>query len=152
MKTFSAKPEETERPWVLVDAKGQNLGRLASQIASILRGKHRPTFTPHIDTGDFVVVINAESIEVTGKKLLQKIYHHHTGYPGGIKTVSLRDLLAQSPEKVIEKAVWGMIPHNRLGRRQIRKLYVYKGEQHPHQAQKPTPVTLIDNKKASSEV
>ncbi len=136
MKTFSAKPLETERKWLLIDAEGQTLGRLATLVANLLRGKHKPEFTPHIDTGDFVVVINADKIKVTGKKIDQKLYRHHTGYIGGLKTVVLKDLLAKHPTRPIEKAVWGMLPHNTLGRQQLLKLKVYAGAEHPHQAQK----------------
>ena len=137
MKTYSAKPLEVERKWWVVDAEGQTIGRLATQVATLLRGKHKPQFTPHIDTGDFVIVINAEKIQFTGKKGVQKLYRSHSGYPGGLRTTSLQDLLETRPEKVIEKAVWGMVPHNRLGRRQITKLKVYAGANHEHAAQKP---------------
>jgi large subunit ribosomal protein L13 len=137
MKTYSAKPLEVERKWLVVDAAGQTLGRLASTIAALLRGKHKPEFTPHIDTGDFVIVINASQVKVTGKKAEQKNYYRNSGYPGGLRTTNFEDLLAKSPEKVIEYAVWGMIPHTRLGRQQIRKLHVFAGAEHPHQAQKP---------------
>ncbi len=140
MKTYSAKPLEVERKWWLVDAEGQTLGRLASEVAQLLRGKHKPQFTPHVDTGDFVVVINAEKIQLTsGKKGAQKIYSHHTGYPGGFRSITLDALLEKSPEKVIEKAVKGMLPHNRLGRRLFTKLKVYAGPAHEHAAQKPEP-------------
>jgi large subunit ribosomal protein L13 len=136
-KTYSAKPLEVERKWVLVDAEGQTLGRLATRIASILRGKHKPEFTPHIDTGDFVVVINATKIKVTGKKPTDKMYYRNTGYPGGLRTLTFNQLMDKKPEKIIEEAVWGMLPHTRLGRDQIRKMNVYPGAEHPHQAQKP---------------
>lgn len=136
-KTYSAKPLEVERKWLIVDAKGQTLGRLASVIASLLRGKHKPEFTPHIDTGDFVIVLNAKDIKVTGNKAADKMYYRNTGYPGGLRSINFEKLLDKSPEKVIEYAVWGMIPHTRLGRDQIRKLHVYPGMEHPHQAQKP---------------
>lgn len=132
-----AKPEELQRKWYVIDAAGQPLGRLASEVASILRGKHTPRFTPHVDTGDFVIVINAEKVVLTGKKLKQKKYRYHTGYPGGLKEVSYETLMAKHPEKVIEMAVKGMLPHNRLGRQMYKKLKVYRGAEHPHQAQKP---------------
>lgn len=137
MKTFMAKPAEVERQWFVIDAEGQTLGRLSSEVASILRGKHKPTFTPHVDTGDFVIVINAEKIQLTGNKLLQKKLRHHTGYPGGLKEVDYKTLLQKRPEKAIEVAVKGMLPHNRLGAKMFGKLKVYRGCEHPHQAQKP---------------
>lgn len=136
-KTYSAKPLEVERQWIIVDAKDQTLGRLATRVATLLRGKHKPEFTSHVDTGDFVIVINAKDIQVTGKKASDKKYYRNTGYPGGLRVINFEDLLAKSPAKVIEAAVWGMIPHTRLGRDQIRKLHVYPGAEHPHQAQKP---------------
>jgi large subunit ribosomal protein L13 len=132
-----AKPNEVQRDWYVVDAAGQTLGRLASEIAKILRGKHKPTFTPHVDTGDFVIVVNAEKVELTGKKLDQKKYYRHSGYPGGLKETTYRKLMDKKPELVIEKAVKGMIPHNKLGRQIIKKLKVYAGPDHPHQAQQP---------------
>lgn len=136
-KTYYPKPDEIAREWVLVDAYDQNLGRLATQIAGILLGKNKPNFTPGVDNGDFVVVINAQKIRVTGNKLEEKIYYHHTGYPSGIKSISLRDQLKKHPERVIRAAVWGMIPHNRHGRQLIKKLKVYAGPEHPHEAQQP---------------
>lgn len=136
-KTYSAKPLEVERKWIVVDAKGQTLGRLATVVATLLRGKHKPEFTPNVDTGDFVVVLNAKDVEVTGNKAADKTYYRNTGYPGGLRSISFEKLLAKSPEKIIETAVWGMIPHTRLGRQQIRKLHVYAGSEHPHEAQKP---------------
>lgn len=136
-KTYAAKPGDVDRQWYVVDAAGQTLGRLATKIASVLRGKHKPTFTPHLDTGDYVIVINADKIVVTGKKMTDKVYYHHTGYPGGLRETNLRTLLQKKPEKVVELAVWGMLPHNRLGRRLIRKLHVYAGDKHPHEAQRP---------------
>lgn len=144
MKTYSAKPLEVERNWVVVDADGLTLGRLASVVAGKLRGKHKPQFTPHVDTGDFVVVVNAAKIAFSapGKKQIQKLYRHHTGYPGGLKEETLKSLLARKPEAVIEKAVWGMLPHTSLGRQQMKKLYVYAGDQHPHQAQQPQPLEV----------
>ena len=137
MKTYSAKPLEVERKWYLIDADGQILGRLATTIADILRGKNKPEFTPNVDTGDFVVVINADKIQVTGKKETDKIYYHHTGFPGGLKSASFKDLMEKYPTKALEKAVKGMLPHNTLGRQQFNKLNVYAGSEHPHAAQKP---------------
>lgn len=136
-KTFQAKKEDLDRKWYVVDAAGKTLGRLASQVAAVLRGKHKPTFTPHVDTGDYVIVINAEKVRLTGRKLQKKIYYRHSGYPGRLKQRTAAEMLERHPERVIELAVWGMLPHNRLGRRQIRKLKVYKGGTHPHAAQQP---------------
>ena len=141
-KTFVAKPADIEREWYVVDATDLTLGRLATQIASVLRGKHKPEYTPHEDVGDFVVVINAEKVQVTGRKLDQKMYYHHTGYPGGIKSITLRKQLQKHPERVIEHAVKGMLPHGPLGRRQLKKLKVYAGSEHPHQAQLPKPMPI----------
>ena len=141
-KTYSAKPHEIERTWYVVDAEGKTLGRLATEIARILRGKHKPIYTPHVDTGDYVVVINADKIRVTGKRLDQKIYYRHSGYMGGLKAVSLRRMLETHPERVIEHAVKGMLPKNRLGRQMYKKLKVYASPDHPHQAQKPQPLEL----------
>lgn len=137
MKTFMAKPKEIIRKWYVVDAEGKPLGRLASEVAKILRGKHKPEFTPHVDVGDHVIVLNAEKVVLTGKKLDQKYYRRHTGYPGGLKETKYRDLLASKPEKVIELAIKGMLPKNSLGRAMYRKLRVYKGNVHNHQAQMP---------------
>ncbi len=137
MSTFFAKNELVEKNWFLVDAENLILGRLASEIAKILRGKNKPIFTPNVDTGDFVIVINAEKISVTGNKMSDKIYYHHTGYPGGIKSISLEKLLSKRPEEVIKKAVWGMLPKNSLGRKLITKLKIYKGSEHPHESQNP---------------
>lgn len=137
MKTYMAKPEEYQRKWYVIDAEGQSLGRLASEVATILRGKHTPYYTPHVDTGDFVIVINADKVVLTGNKLKQKKYYYHTGYPGGIKEVPYETMMAKRPEKAVELAVKGMLPHNRLGRAQFKKLKVYRGAEHPHQAQKP---------------
>lgn len=137
MKTFSAKAEDIEHKWYVVDAQGKTLGRLASEIAAILRGKHKPSFSPHVDCGDYVVVINAEKVWVTGLKLDQKVYYRHSGYPGGLKETTLRDQLARFPDRVIESAVKGMLPKNRLGRQVYKKLKVYAGEDHPHQSQQP---------------
>src|SRR5881396_2387199 len=137
MKTWNAKPGEIERRWYLVDAEGQTLGRLATQIADALRGKRKPEYTPHCDTGDFVIVVNAAKIAVTGNKLDDKLYHRHSGYPGGLRTRTLGEMLERRPEEVIRKAVWGMLPRNRLARQQLRKLKVYAGPEHPHAAQRP---------------
>ncbi len=136
MKTYSAKAKDIDRKWYLIDAEGEILGRLATQIATILRGKNKPTYTPSMDLGDYVVVINAEKIKVTGDKLKGKIYRYHTSYPGGLKSVTLETLLKKKPELVVKKAVQGMIPHTKLGRAMIKKLKIYKGNEHPHQAQK----------------
>ena len=136
MKTYSAKLEDVDKKWYLIDAKGKVLGRLATQVASILRGKNKPSFTPSMDLGDYVVIINAEKIKVTGNKLKGKIYRYHTSYPGGLKSTTLETLLQKKPELVLKKAVQGMIPHNKLGRAIIKKLKIYRGEEHPHQAQK----------------
>jgi large subunit ribosomal protein L13 len=143
-KTFVAKPADIEREWYVVDATDLTLGRLATQIASVLRGKHKPEYTPYEDVGDFVVVINAEKVQVTGRKLDQKQYYHHTGYPGGIKSITLRKQLQKHPERVIEHAVKGMLPHGPLGRRQFKKLKVYAGPEHPHQAQSPKPLPIAE--------
>jgi len=136
VKTYSAKAEDIDRKWYLIDAEGEILGRLATQIATILRGKNKPNYTPSMDLGDYVVVINAEKIKVTGNKLKGKIYRYHTSYPGGLKSVTLETLLKKKPELVVKKAVQGMIPHTKLGRAMIKKLKIYKGKEHPHQAQK----------------
>ncbi len=141
-KTYVAKPDDIQRDWYVVDATGLTLGRLATQIASVLRGKNKPQYTPYEDVGDFVVVINAEKVAVTGRKLDQKEYYHHTGYPGGIKSITLRKQLQKHPERVIEHAVKGMLPRGPLGRRQFKKLKVYAGAEHPHQAQLPKPLEL----------
>lgn len=141
MKTFIPKVDANTKKWFLVDAKGQTLGRLAARVATVLRGKHRPTFTPHIDTGDFVVVINAEKVAVTGQKATDKVYYHHSMYPGGLKTESYQKFMAGKPEEIIAKAVWGMLPKGRLGRDMFKKLKVYTGENHPHQAQGPVALT-----------
>jgi len=138
-----AKKDEIKRKWHLVDAKGKTLGRLASRIAILLRGKHKPTFTPHLDTGDFVVVINAEKVVLTGKKWKEKLYIHHSGYPGGLKSISAEKMWEKHPERLITMAVQGMLPKNKLGRKLIKKLKVYAGEAHPHQAQLPEPINLL---------
>lgn len=142
MKTYQAKPGEVERKWYVVDAKGKTLGRVASRVAAILRGKHKPQFTPHVDTGDFVIVVNADKVRLSGRKLDQKIYYRHSQYPGGLKAFTARQMLQSKPEQVIARAVWGMLPHHSLGRRQMRKLKVYAGPDHPHAAQKPEPLAL----------
>ena len=142
MKTYVAKPTDRERNWLVVDADGQTLGRLATQIADALRGKRKPTYTPHIDTGDFVVVVNAEKIQVTGNKLDQKKYYRHSGYPGGLKERTLREQLERRPTEVLRKAVKGMLPRNRLARKQLTKLKVYAGPEHPHAAQQPQPMEI----------
>ena len=137
MKTFSAKPETVKRDWFVIDAEDKVLGRLATEIARRLRGKHKAEYTPHVDTGDYIVVINAEKVVVTGNKFENKLYHHHTGYPGGLKTVNFAKLQATKPEMIIEKAVKGMLPKNSLGRAMFKKLKVYAGPEHNHQAQQP---------------
>ena len=137
MKTYSAKPGEINQDWFVVDAADKTLGRLASEIAHRLRGKHKPEDTPHVDTGDYIVVINAEKIRVTGAKAKDKLYHHHTGYPGGIKSISFEKLIDKAPERVIQGAVKGMLPRNPLGRAMFKKLKVYAGTEHPHAAQQP---------------
>ena len=140
MKTYSAKPGEVTREWYLVDAEGKTLGRLATQIADTLRGKRKPQYTPHVDTGDFVIVVNAEKIQVTGNKLDQKRYYRHSGYPGGLKSRTLREQLDRRPTEVLRVAVKGMLPKNRLARQQITKLKIYAGPEHPHEAQNPRPL------------
>ncbi len=142
MKTYSAKKEEVRRQWVMVDAEDMVLGRLASQIALVLRGKNKPTFTPHVDTGDFVVVVNAEKIRLTGNKLDDKVYYRHSGYPGGIKSMTAREMLEKKPDQLVRKAVRGMMPKNRLGRQMLNKLKIYVGPDHPHQAQQPEKITI----------
>ena len=142
MKTYSAKPGEVTREWYLVDAEGKTLGRLATQIADTLRGKRKPQYTPHVDTGDFVIVVNAEKIQVTGNKLDQKRYYRHSGYPGGLKSRTLEEMLERRPEEVIRLAVKGMMPRNRLSRKQLTKLKVYAGPEHPHAAQQPQPMEI----------
>lgn len=142
MKTFSAKPESVKRDWFVIDAEGLVLGRLATEIARRLRGKHKPEYTPHVDTGDYIVVVNAEKIRVTGRKMQDKIYYHHTGYPGGMKSISLEKMLGKAPERAIEIAVKGMLPKGPLGRAMFRKLKVYSGSEHNHSAQQPTPLSI----------
>ena len=137
MKTYSAKPETVERDWYIVDAENKTLGRLSTEIARRLRGKHKPEYTPHVDTGDYIIVINAEKIYVSGNKRTDKMYHHHTGYPGGLKSISFDKLIEKAPERVIESAVKGMLPKNPLGRAMYKKMKVYAGSEHPHTAQQP---------------
>ncbi len=137
--TYMAKPGSVERKWYVVDAAGKRVGRLATEIATVLRGKHKPEYTPHVDTGDFVVVINADKVVFSGNKMEKKFYYRHSGYPGGLKAVKAADMLQKYPERIMEKAVRGMLPHNRLGDDQYRKLKVYAGSEHPHAAQKPEP-------------
>jgi large subunit ribosomal protein L13 len=142
MKTRFTRKNEVDRRWYVVDAKDQVLGRLATRIAIHLRGKNKPEFTPNVDTGDFIVVVNAEKVRLTGNKLNDKMYYWHTGYPGGIRSESAMEKLSKKPEKVVTDAVWGMLPKNRLGRAMLKKLKVYKGDDHPHKAQKPEPLKL----------
>ena len=142
MKTFSAKAEEVQRDWFVVDAQEKTLGRLASKIAHRLRGKHKAEYTPHVDTGDYIVVVNAEKVKVTGAKAAGKMYHHHTGYPGGLKSLSFEKLIDKAPERVLQRAVKGMLPRNPLGRAMFKKLKVYAGPEHPHTAQQPQPLNI----------
>jgi len=142
MKTFSAKPHEVKRDWFVIDADGKTLGRMATEIAHRLRGKHKAEYTPHVDTGDYIVVINAGKVRVTGNKATDKVYYRHTGYPGGIRSETFEKLIARKPERVIEIAVKGMLPHNPLGRAMLRKLKVYPGSNHPHTAQQPQELNV----------
>ncbi|SCZ61366.1 50S ribosomal protein L13 [Thiohalomonas denitrificans] len=142
MKTFSAKPQTVERDWYVVDADGKTLGRLATEIAKRLRGKHKPVYTPHVDTGDYIVVVNAEKVRVTGNKTANKMYHHHTGYPGGLKSINFEKLVVKAPERIIQRAVKGMLPKNPLGRAMFSKLKVYAGPEHKHTAQQPKTLEL----------
>jgi large subunit ribosomal protein L13 len=142
MKTYVATPDSRERNWLVVDASGKTLGRLATQIADILRGKRKPEYTPHVDVGDFVIVVNAERVSVSGNKLHEKRYYRHSGYPGGLRSRTLEEMLARRPEEVIRLAVKGMLPRTRLGRAQLRKLKIYAGPEHPHAAQKPEPLEV----------
>ena len=142
MSTYMAKNETVERNWYVVDAAGKTLGRLASEIAQYIRGKHKPTFTPHVDMGDYVIVVNAEKVKLTGKKWDDKKHYSHTNHPGGINEITYRELRAKDPEFIIEKAVKGMLPHNKLGRKMVKKLKVYSGPKHPHQAQQPEKLEL----------
>lgn len=141
-KTYSAKPEEVERKWYIVDATDQTLGRMATQIATILRGKHKPMYTPHVDCGDYVIVINAEQVHVTGNKLEDKMYYHHSGYPGGLRQTPLKTMLVKHPDQVISEAVRRMLPKNNLSRHMLKKLKVYAGPDHPHEAQQPEPLEI----------
>jgi large subunit ribosomal protein L13 len=142
VRTYTGKTAEIRREWYVIDAEGQTLGRLASRIVPILKGKRKPTYTPHLDCGDFVIIVNAGKVRVTGRKLDQKLYYHHSQHPGGLRSVDLRDQLARHPERVIQEAVRGMLPRNRLGRRMVKKLKVYAGDSHPHKAQQPKPLEL----------
>ncbi len=151
MKTYVAKAGEISRKWYVADAQGQTLGRFASEIASILRGKHKTEFSPHLDAGDYVIVVNAEKVTLTGKKTEKKIYRYHTGYPGGLKEVKFSDMRAKNPEKVIELAVKGMLPKNSLGRAMYKKLFVYAGPDHEHEAQKPEELKLKTNGRGQSK-
>ena len=139
-RTYSPKPEEIERAWFVVDATDKILGRLASEIAHIIKGKHKPIYAPHVDVGDHVIVVNAEKVRVTGKKAEQKVYYRHTGYPGGLKSTPYSKMLTDHPERILKKAVWGMLPHNKLGRSMFKKLRVYAGPEHRHEAQMPVPL------------
>ncbi|HLL38327.1 MAG TPA: 50S ribosomal protein L13 [Rubrobacteraceae bacterium] len=143
MKSYMARPMQIERKWHLIDAEGQTLGRLATEIARVLRGKTKPQYTPHIDTGDFVVVVNAEKVVVTGRKAEQKVYYRHTGYPGGLKETSYEVMMERKPTEVLRKAVKGMMPKTRLGRQQFKKLKIYAGPEHPHEAQDPQPYEVV---------
>jgi len=142
MKTYSAKPETVKRDWYIVDAENKTLGRLSTEIARRLRGKHKPEYTPHVDTGDYIIVINAEKVAVTGNKRTDKMYHHHTGYPGGLKSISFEKMIDRAPERIIEKAVKGMLPKNPLGRAMYTKMKVYAGSEHPHTAQQPKTLEM----------
>lgn len=142
MKTISAKKESVTRDWYVVDAADKTLGRLSTEIANRLRGKHKPEFTPHVDTGDYIVVVNADKVKVTGNKSTDKLYHHHTGYPGGIKSITFDKLIDKAPERIIEKAVKGMMPKNKLSKAMMSKLKIYAGSEHPHAAQQPTPLDI----------
>ena len=146
MKTYSARPDQVKRNWFVVDAAGQTLGRISTEIAHRLRGKHKPEYTPHVDTGDFIVVVNADKVTVTGNKEEGKLYHHHTGYPGGLKTTNFKKLQEKHPIRIIEKSVKGMLPKNPLGRAMFRKLKVYAGAEHPHAAQQPKELLLNKGK------
>lgn len=139
-KTYYPKPDEITKEWFVADANGQNLGRFATKITTVLLGKHKPIFTPGVDTGDYVIVVNCERITVTGKKMEDKMYYHHTGYPGGLKEISLKDQLQKFPERVIKSAVWGMLPHNKHGRKLLKNLKIYAGPDHEHKAQQPKPL------------
>lgn len=141
-RTFSARKEDVERAWYVIDAEGKTLGRMATQVAGILRGKHKPIFTPHVDTGDFVIIVNADKVVMTGSKAETKEYHHHSGYPGGLRIVKSKTMLKDKSDRVVREAIRGMIPHNRLGRAMIKKLKVYRGPEHPHASQNPQPLEI----------
>jgi large subunit ribosomal protein L13 len=141
-RTYVTKPKDIQRDWYVVDASGQTLGRLASEVARVVRGKHKPIYSPSVDVGDYVIIINAEKVRVTGRKMDQKMYYRHSGYPGGLKEVSLRRMLEEQPTRVIEHAVRGMLPKNRLGRAMLKKVKIYAGEDHPHEAQQPEPLDV----------
>jgi len=143
VRTYTTKPEDIKREWFVIDATGMTLGRLATQIATVLKGKHKPIYSPHMDTGDFVIVVNAHKVRVTGRKLDQKFYYRHSGYPGGLKEISLRDQLNRHPDRVLRFAVRGMLPKNRLGRQMIKKLKIYATPGHPHEAQQPKPLATM---------
>lgn len=142
MKTYVTKPDDIQREWWIVDAQGKTLGRVASEVAKVLRGKHKPYYTPNLDCGDFVIVVNADKVEVSGNKLDEKRYYRHSGYPGGIRNLTLREMLQKHPRRAMRRAVWGMLPHNRLGRRMIKKLKVYAEGTHKHEAQQPQPLEI----------
>jgi len=144
-RTYSTKPTDIKRKWFVVDAQGKTLGRLATRVATILKGKHKPEYAPHIDVGDFVIIVNADKIHVTGRKLDQKIYYRHSGYPGGLSEITLRNQLVKHPTRAMELAVRGMLPKNRLGRKMLRKLKVYAGPEHPHAAQQPETLDILKN-------
>lgn len=142
MKTISAKKEDLKRDWYVVDAEDKVLGRLASRVAAVLRGKHKPIFTPHVDTGDFVVVVNADKIRVTGSKLTDEVYYHHTGYPDGLRSKTMGKFLKEKPEEFVRSSIRGMLPKNKLGRAMLKKLKIYRGPEHPHEAQEPKPLEI----------
>lgn len=142
MRTYVTTPDDIEREWWVVDAEGKTLGRLASEIAKVLRGKHKPYYAPNLDCGDFVIVLNADKVHVTGNKLEEKVYYRHSNYPGGLRSLTLGEMLEKHPRRAVRKAVWGMLPHNRLGRRMINKLKIYAEDTHPHQAQQPKPLEV----------
>lgn len=146
MKTYMMKKEDVKRNWYVIDAAGENLGRVASLAAHVLRGKHKPTYTPHVDCGDYVIIINASKVELTGNKLNNKIYYNHSGYPGGLRERTAKEMKENYPVEMVERAVKGMLPHNRLGRQMYKKLFVYAGNEHPHTAQKPKVVDMGGNK------
>jgi large subunit ribosomal protein L13 len=142
VKTYITKPDDIQREWWIVDAQGKTLGRIATEVAKVLRGKHKPYYTPNLDCGDFVIVVNADKVEVTGNKLDEKLYYRHSGYPGGLRNLTLREMLQKHPRRAMRQAVWGMLPHNRLGRRMIKKLKIYAEDTHNHDAQQPKPLEI----------